>query len=105
MSFWSDIINNLGTIEESAIGGEANVYTSGGTANPGAGVTSGVAGPLVAMVGVFEAAWTMLTDGKMWRSLGWLLLGIVLMLLGVALWIGPSAERASPIGIAASQLG
>lgn len=28
-----------------------------------------------------------LTNGKMWRSLGWLLLGIVLMILGLALWL------------------
>jgi len=46
-----------------------------------------------------------LTDGKMWRSLGWLLLGIVIMLLGVLLWIGPSAARRSPAGLAAQALG
>jgi len=45
------------------------------------------------------------TDGKMWRSLGWLLLGIALMIAGVALWIGPSAARRSPIGIATEALG
>ncbi len=27
-----------------------------------------------------------ITDGEMWRSLGWLLLGIVLMGVGLALW-------------------
>lgn len=30
---------------------------------------------------------TALTDGKMWRSLGWLLLGIILTLAGAALWL------------------
>ena len=27
------------------------------------------------------------TNGKMWRSLGWLLLGIVLIALSLALWL------------------
>lgn len=40
------------------------------------------------------------TDGKMWRSLGWLLLGIALMFAGIAMIIGPSASRMSPLGAA-----
>jgi hypothetical protein len=31
------------------------------------------------------------TDGTMWRSLGWLLLGIVLMFAGGAMWIKTAA--------------
>lgn len=42
-----------------------------------------------------------LTDGKMWRSLGWLLLGVILMFTGIGLIIGPSAARRSPLGVAA----
>lgn len=38
------------------------------------------------------------TDVKMWRSLGWLLLGILLIISGLALWLGPTAFKASPIG-------
>lgn len=44
--------------------------------------------------------YTVITNGKMWRSLGWLLLGIVLMFIGIALFIGPSASRLSPLGAA-----
>lgn len=51
------------------------------------------------------AIWADLSNGKLWRSLGWLLLGIVLMLLGLLLWIGPSAARRSPAGIATQALG
>lgn len=40
---------------------------------------------LVGEAGVLIRA---VTDGKMWRSLGWLLLGLVLMLAGIYLWIG-----------------
>jgi len=52
-----------------------------------------------------SAFYDKLTDGKMWRSLGWMLLGVVLMIIGVALWIGPSALRKSPLGIARQALG
>lgn len=45
------------------------------------------------------AIWTNLRDGKMWRSLGWLLLGITLMLVGALWWIGPSSGRANPAGV------
>jgi uncharacterized membrane protein YccF (DUF307 family) len=41
------------------------------------------------------------TDGKLWRSLGWLLLGVVLLFTGIGLLIGPAAARRSPMGVAA----
>jgi uncharacterized BrkB/YihY/UPF0761 family membrane protein len=45
-----------------------------------------------ALSGIYDK----LTDGKMWRSLGWLLLGVVLMIMGLALILkdkipGPAA--------------
>lgn len=55
---------------------------------------SGIAGSLVAF---YHAV----TDGKLWRSLGWVLLGIALMLAGVLWWIGPGAARRSPFEVAA----
>jgi hypothetical protein len=61
--------------------------------------------PLAGIAGALAAFFGALTDGKLWRSLGWVLLGILLMLLGVVLWIGPFAARRSPIGLAAEQLG
>lgn len=64
------------------------------------GQTGALPNPLAAL-GSLEAFYKLVTDGKLWRSLGWLLLGIALMLLGVLLWIGPSAARRSPAGIAA----
>lgn len=42
--------------------------------------------------------WAKVRDGKMWRSLGWLALGVFLMILGLILWVGPSAFKASPYG-------
>lgn len=101
MSFWSDIVRDVGVFIEGAAGGGPGIITSGG-----AGVTTPqqLAGEAPG-ISTVEAIWTELTDGRMWRSLGWLILGIVLMLLGVAWWIGPSAARRSPAGIVAEGLG
>lgn len=34
-----------------------------------------------------EAFYKVLTDGKMWRSLGWILLGLMLLIGGIVLWM------------------
>lgn len=34
-----------------------------------------------------KAVWLNLSDYRMWRSLGWLILGIVLMILGLTIWL------------------
>jgi predicted phage tail protein len=65
--------------------------TAGGI--PGASAFSSAAN---ALTGFYDVV----TNGKMWRSLGWLLLGIVLMFIGIAMFIGPSASRMSPLGAA-----
>lgn len=48
---------------------------------------------------VFTATVGTLTDGKMWRSLGWLLLGLVLIIIGI-LWLmrGPLERKATQAG-------
>ena len=58
--------------------------------------------PLTGIAGSLEAFYQAVTDGKLWRSLGWILLGIALMLFGVLLWIGPAGARRSPFGVVAS---
>ena len=91
MSWWSDLIEALNPLA----GAEASTAANAG----GAITAAGDAGSVIAGV------WTNVRDYKMWRSLGWLVLGIILMLLGAAWWIGPSAERASPVALAAEGLG
>lgn len=74
----------------------------GATGNLGSGVGLSLPNPLSgleAIAKIFGDFSRAVTDGKMWRSLGWLLLGILLMLAGVLLWIGPSAARRSPLGV------
>jgi hypothetical protein len=97
MSWWSDFVKAVQEAVTSAAGGEQQAeLQAGGAPN--------VSTPWGAITGLIEGIWADATNGKMWRSLGWILLGIVLMLLGVGWWIGPSAARMSPAGAVARQL-
>ncbi len=62
---------------------------------PGVGAIDAIAEAIAVIVGS-------ITDSRMWRSLLWGILGAILLLAGILFWIGPSAGRASPIGLAAS---
>jgi hypothetical protein len=73
--------------------------TAGG--NPLSGVEAPFTDTAHALSGFYEK----LTDGKMWRSLAWLLLGVILMFAGATMIIGPSASRMSPLGAAKAALG
>ena len=79
MSWWSTLINDIANAGGFGIAGDA------------AQTATKSAGGLGAVAAEIAGIWAGLTDGKMWRSLGWIVLGIVLMLLGVILWIGPKA--------------
>lgn len=61
--------------------------------------TGGAALQGVAMAGTI---WAALTDFRMWRSLGWLFLGILLMIVGFVAWnrrpIGGAIQRAAELG-------
>lgn len=46
----------------------------------------GAMGSLTDAVSFSKAVWLNVSDFRMWRSLGWLLLGIVLMILGFVVW-------------------
>lgn len=64
-------------------GGPNDITTPGGAAAAAVSQTplSGIESLSKVLADIGRAV----TDGKMWRSLGWLLLGIVLMIAGVAL--------------------
>jgi len=65
-----------------------------GTAGEAAtGQTGSLPNPLAGIAGAAEAFFTAVTDGKLWRSLGWVLLGIILVMAGVYLWIVPPAAN------------
>lgn len=96
MSFWGDIVHYVSEYYTQAWA----AATGGAVSNASGDVTSArqAAGSAVAAsagaVHVTEAIWAQLANAKMWKSAGWLLLGIVLILAGVLLWIGPAARQA-----------
>lgn len=90
-NWWSDFV---GVVEQMAIGNPAGVSAPGG---PAVAAVHDSPAAVTGILGIWAAA----TDGKFWRSLGWLLLGVALMFLGVSWWIGPSAARMGPAGVAA----
>lgn len=75
--------------------GTGKVLPPGGTpvvGSSGRGTTQTIenANPLAGLEGIAHIMgdfFSGITDGKMWRSLGWLTLGIVLFLGGLALWL------------------
>lgn len=59
--------------------------------------------PLSGIEGLFGGFFQIITDGKMWRSLGWVVLGLVLIAMGINLWLKlpekfmSAAEKAAPL--------
>lgn len=79
---------NIGGADLSASPGAGTVQNATNSATqPAANALSGFG----TTGGAIRGALQILADGTMWRSLGWLLLGIALMVSGVALWLRQSA--------------
>jgi len=76
MSWWSDLVE----VVSGTLGGESNIT------NPSGPVVNDAASK-IGMISVIEGIWAGLTDGKLWRSFGWIILGIVLMLTGAIMWV------------------
>jgi hypothetical protein len=81
--------------------GEVQQVTAGGQQSAAAG--GGV--NFSSIQNALTAFYDKLTDGKMWRSLGWLLLGALLIIIGLALLGVPYFLRHSPAGLAAKVAG
>jgi hypothetical protein len=54
----------------------------------GASQVASDASSLSSLPGEIGGIWSDLTDGQMWRSLGWLLLGVILIIIGLVLLLG-----------------
>lgn len=82
----------------SPAGNTNRVQQAGGTVasvpNPFSGL-AGIASAVAKIGAVFYDIGKFVTDGKMWRSVGWLLLGILLIAAGVALFAG---KQVTPVG-------
>jgi hypothetical protein len=93
----------IGIVIGAAAGAGAAAASGNGAAAPAAaaaGASTGGAIPSAFgdVASALSAFYDKLTDGKMWRSLGWLLLGVLLITFGLILWLGPGALKASPYG-------
>ena len=88
MSFWSDLVD----IISSSAGNEAGITSGKSNVAPDV-VTSA---PGAKFLTLTEGIWASLTDGKLWRSVGWLVLGVLMMLLGAASWMAAK----NPVNVA-----
>jgi hypothetical protein len=84
--------------------------TSTGTTNSGGilgaiegaiGAGSTVATDTAGMFGSVEQFMVAITDGKMWRSLGWAIIGLLLIMAGLYMWgkgwLAPPERKRMPV--------
>jgi hypothetical protein len=83
----SSAIGNVGTFVGSDVpNAAASAAETAAANNPFAGI-AGIATAIAKFGAVIYELGKAITDGKLWRSVAWLLLGIILMLAGTALWL------------------
>ena len=87
MSWWSDLVLAV----ESAQGGESNVLQTSGPA------VAQTPAPLKGIIDTINGIVAMIRDYKLWRSLGWLLLGVLLILMGAWLLVGKPMAGPVPL--------
>jgi len=86
--------------ERSAVAkGAAAGAVAGATGNVGPAVP---ADPLTGIASALEAFWSAVTDGKMWRSVWWIVLGANLAWLGLLLWLRIPQRATGVAGTAAA---
>lgn len=93
-SWWDDWWGNIKeNFEEGKEAGEA----VGGRINEATGLpdSSGAISALGDTLSFSKAVWLNISDFRMWRSLGWLLLGVLLMVLGFVVWNRKAIGQAS----------
>jgi hypothetical protein len=74
-------------------GTTATTSVAGGLANAASQETTGSATTFSSVQNALTGFYDVLTNGKMWRSLGWLLLGVLMMIAGVALLLKGQITR------------
>jgi len=84
-NWWSDW---WGDIEKNFESGKKAGEKVGDKINKAAGTpdVSGAMSSLSDTLSFSKAVWLNVSDYRMWRSLGWLALGILLMILGFVVW-------------------
>lgn len=83
-AFQAPLLANIIARAGGALSNPASPDQIGGNA---AAAVPGVIGGLTGALGAFEALAQAVTDGALWRSLGWIILGGLLTIIGIALWL------------------
>jgi hypothetical protein len=71
---------------------------------PGAGAVTNDLSALGDVAAAMKSFYSAVTDGKMWRSVAWILLGLILMVNGILLWLKIPQRAAGIAGAAARVL-
>ena len=93
MSAWSDVWDLI----QATVAADSGNWQAGTSAALASGVPQAAAsgsGVWGAITGFIVA----ITDWHLWASLGWLLLGVALIVTGVTLWL-KLPQRAAPLGL------
>lgn len=79
--WWGDITSGFQSGREAgeAAGEKINEFT-------GLPDSSGAISALTDPLSFVKAVWLNVSDYRMWRSLGWVLLGLVMMAIGIVMW-------------------
>ena len=91
MSAWTDIWDVIKGVNAAGTGNFAGAEQAA-VSSPATQAAGNATGAWGAITGFLLA----LTDWHLWASLGWLLLGLVLIVMGARLWLGKSALPAPP---------
>ena len=84
-NFWDDW---WGDVKEGFESGKKAGEKTGDKINEFTGLpdSSGAISALADPLSFLKAVWLNVSDYRMWRSLGWLVLGIIIMGAGIAMW-------------------
>jgi len=100
--FWGPVTwaqaKNIATESRADISAATSGAIAGATGNVGPAVP---ADPLTGIAAALEAFWSAVTDGKMWRSVWWIVLGAWLLFSGLLLWLKIPQRAAGLAGKAA----
>ena len=95
-SWWEDW---WGSVTEGWESGKKAGEKAGDKINEATGLpdASGAMSAITDSVNLSKAVWLNVSDYRMWRSLGWLLLGILLMIIGFMVWNRKALESAAKL--------
>lgn len=94
MSNWWD--DWWGSITEGYKSGEKAGKKTADTINDATGLpdSSGAFSAITDPVSFAKAVWLNVSDYRMWRSLGWVMIGFVMMVIGFVVWTRQAAASA-----------